>query len=113
MDTPLKLWEYIIGIAAIFVGIGAAWGWTRSKIVSHDKAIEACHIESLMTEPKCERMHAERDRLTQMQLANQQKIIDQLVKDRNNADQRWGALSTKIDVIIDRMGRGIGDFHGK
>ncbi len=115
MTETLKLWEFIVGLASILIGAGIYYEHTRSKFREYDKAFAAydkvfasCHVETLMTEEKCRIAHADRDRLIQLQMAQMQKVLESLEASRKEADQRWGSLSEKINIIIDRMDRGNG-----
>jgi hypothetical protein len=115
MTETLKLWEFLIGLASMFVWFGIFYEHTRSKFreydkafAAYDKAFESCHIDTLMTEEKCLRYHTDRDRLVQLQIAQMQKVVEALEASQKVDDQRWGGLSEKINIIIDRMDRGTG-----
>jgi hypothetical protein len=108
MTETLKLWEFLIGLASIFVGVGVFYEHTKSKFREYDKAFASCHIDTLMTEEKCLRYHTDRDRLVQLQIAQMQKVVEALEAAQKADDQRWGGLSEKINIIIDRMDRGTG-----
>lgn len=108
MTETLKLWEFLIGMASFFISVGIFLGYVKGKFREYDKAFGSCHIETLMTEEKCRLAHLERDKITQFQINQMQKVIESLEASRKEADQRWGALSEKINIIIDRMDRGNG-----
>ena len=108
----LELWQFIAGLMTILVSLGFIYGKLITRVendhlllVEHQRKIDNCQLIHVMTEEKCAAKHFEYDRLTQLQLENQRKIIDQLVCDRKDDERRWRDLTSKIDVLIGKSDR--------
>ena len=108
----LELWQFIAGLMTILVSLGFIYGklitrvdHDHSLLVEHQRKIDSCQLIHVMTEEKCQAKHFEYDRLTQLQLENQRKIIDQIVYDRKSDEVRWRDLTSKIDVLIGKSDR--------
>ena len=59
MQTAID-WAFIAIVVTVVSGIIAgfrAYGRHEEQIAQHQKAIDSCHMEDIMTEPKCDKLH--------------------------------------------------------
>jgi len=101
-ETDLRLWGTIIGWIVLIFGGGAAWGTLKHKTDSHQKAIDRCKMEDLMTIERCREFHATHQEATTEKLNAIQRTLDEMKLARNRTDSKLGGLTSRIEVIFDR-----------
>jgi hypothetical protein len=104
-ETDIRLWSTLIGWAVMIFGGGAAYGHIKHKTDAHQKAIDNCKMEDLMTEDKCREFHGTHQEATDVTLTNIQRTLDDIRQDRKDSETRLGAMAGRIEVIFDRWER--------
>jgi len=102
MSDFIGVWEAVLGIVGILMVTGIAWGKHQQKIEEHQRVIDNCHLETLMTEEKCKRFHE----ISKDSTENQLKGIFGMQKEmRDNQAQFQLQLSTAVARIENLAGR--------
>ena len=97
-----SFWASVIGWAVLIFGGGTAWGYQRFQIRHHQKIIDGCKMEKLMTEDKCKEFHKVHQETTNVTLKNIEDKLDAMVEMNTRSDERAGAMSSSIAVMFDR-----------
>jgi len=102
MSNFVEMWEVLSGAVIVLLAAGIAWGKHQQKIEEHQRVIDNCHLETLMTEEKCRHLHDSRQTTTDSQLKS---IFDMQKEMRDNQAQFQLQLSTAVARIENLAGR--------
>lgn len=102
MSNFVEMWEGVSGAIILLLGAGVAWGKHQQKIEEHQKIIDKCHLENLMTEEKCDKLHQARQATTDSQLKS---LLDMQKEMRDNMVQYQIQLSAAVGRVENLAGR--------
>jgi len=102
MSNFVEMWEVLSGAIIVLLAAGIAWGKHQQKIEEHQKVIDNCHLETLMTEEKCKRFHEISRDSTENQLKG---IFDMQKEMRDNLARYQIQLSAAVGRIENLAGR--------
>jgi len=97
----LGFWAQIVGWVVMIFGGGSVLGHYKRQLDEHQKLADKCSSNNYITEEKCRQNYAERQERNEIQMAHIRESLAALVDLRT----KFGELSTKIDVLIDRDNR--------
>ena len=105
IETDFKLWATLIGWFVMIFGSGAVWGGHRRQLTEHQKAIDGCKMEDLMTEDKCKEFYETHQESTDNKLNNIEAMLTDMKTERRDINKRLGRMASRVDVIYDRWER--------
>lgn len=105
IEADLRLWTTIVGWLVLVFGGGAAWGNHRGQLKQHQKELDALDPTKIMTENKCKEFHKAHQEPVDIKLTAIQATLEEMKSDRKETDQRLGVLTSKLDILVDRMER--------
>ena len=104
-ETDIKLWATLIGWFVMIFGGGAVWGGHKRQLGDHQKVIDNCHLDQLMTEDKCKTLHETRQETADVQMAGIQRTLDKVERCQEKVDARLGKLTSSLEIYMDRWDR--------
>ena len=107
-ETDHRLWATLIGFFVLIFSGGAAWGHHRRQLAEHQRAIDGCKMEDLMTEDKCKEFYETHRESTDTKLTNIENMLTDMKTERRDIDKRLGRMASRVDVIYDRWERANG-----
>jgi len=97
----LGFWAQIVGWVVMIFGGGSVLGHYKRQLDEHQKLADKCSSNNYITEEKCRQNYAERQERNDIQMAHIRENLSSI----NDIKMQIGALSSKIDVLKDRMER--------
>ena len=108
VETNYNLWATLIGWVGLIFAVGVGWGHLKHQLISHQKAINGCKMEDLMTEDKCKEFYDTHQESTDNKLTNIENMLTDMKTERKDIDRRLGRMASRVDVIYDRWERANG-----
>lgn len=103
MSEPL--WAAIVGWIILIFGGGIAWGKHQTQLNALQKRSDNCDSVTVMTEDKCQKFHSLAQESMNIKLANIEKMLDEMKRDKDKVELRLGSMTAKMEVFIDRWNR--------